>query len=96
MSYAVVIHHNFAEDTRVIPFDEYDKAKAYLHWVWEAYYNEEIDNDSYLNEAECWHEDEIAKVTWTDGCWTYFELIDISSDKPEPGFLKLENWKAYL
>lgn len=93
MNYAVIIHHNFDTDIRVITFDNYDKAKAYLHWVWETYYNEEIANGSYLDEADCWHEEELAKIAWVDKCWTYFELVE-TSDTPEEEFLKI--WRAYL
>ena len=94
MMYAVVIYHNFDADTRVTMFDNYDKAKAYLHWIWEKYYNEEIEAESHLNEADCWHQDELAKVTWDDGCYTYFELVS-PYEEPEEEFNQID-WKRYL
>ena len=94
MKYAVVICHNFDADTKVTLFDNHDKAKAYLHWVWEKYYNEEIRNNALLNEADCWHEDDLAKISWADKCYTYFELIN-PYETPEEDFECID-WKRYL
>ena len=96
IKYAVVLSHDFDADTRVTLFDEkdYDKAKAYLHWLWESYYNEEIKCGSYLNEYGCHHEDEYAQVEWEDGDRTFFELV-IAYDEPEDEFEKID-WEIYL
>ena len=79
--YAVVVVHSFEEDTPLYLFTDYEKAKRYLENLWEDYYNEEIANGSDLDEALCYHEDEYAKVTWSDGCRTEFILT--YSSKPE-------------
>ena len=39
--YAVIMIHTFDSDTPTVVFDDYEKAKAYLHWLWEDYYNTE-------------------------------------------------------
>lgn len=91
MKYTVIIRHNFDADTRVTMFDNYEKAKAQLHWIWERYYNEEISAESKLNEADCWHEDELSKVTWKDGCYTYFEIVSLYETPEMEGVIFLTN-----
>lgn len=93
--YAVTIVHSFDTDAPMVLFNdsEYDKAKAYLHWLWEDYYNTEIAEDSKLFEFGCYHEDEYAKVTWEDGECTEF-VLTYSSD-PDERFANV-NWKRYL
>lgn len=76
--FAVTITHNFDYDTRTVLFEDLARAEAYLHWWWEQYYNEEIANNSDLNEKECYHEaDCYAKVTWSDGYYTEFFLSEV-------------------
>ena len=91
--YAVVTTHSFTEKTECVLFEDYERAKAYLHWLWEDYYNEEIANASVLIEEECYHEDEYAIVTWADGCKTEFALAEVYEAKED--FQNI-NWKRYL
>lgn len=91
--YAVIMVHTFDSDTPTVLFEDYDKAKAYLHWLWETYYNTEISEGSDLNEEMCFHEDEYAKVTWADDDSTDFILTYVS--KPDEGFKNVD-WKRYI
>ena len=91
--YAVIMIHTFDSDTPTVLFDDYDKAKAYLHWLWEDYYNTELAEGSALNEEMCFHEDEYAKVTWADEDSTDFILTHIS--EPDKNFENID-WKKYL
>lgn len=75
--YVVTKTHNFDIETEAVEFTDYRKATAYLHWMWETYYNEEIDCDSNIDEENTWHEAELARVTWSDGDYTEFNLIEI-------------------
>lgn len=73
--YVVVVKHSF--DRSVAVYDcgnQYDKAKNFLRKIWEEYYNEELDNNSDLNENGCFYEEEYARITWGDGCETDFTL----------------------
>ena len=91
--YAVVTNHSFDADTPVVLFndDEYDKAKAYLLWLWKSYYTEELVEGSALETSQCSHDDEYARVTWEDGNRTEFVLTSIS--EPEAGFKDID-WKT--
>lgn len=93
--YAVITSHSFEADTPTVLFneDEYDKARAYLHWLWKEYYDTEIKEGSDLIESQCSHDDEYARVTWADGNRTEF-VLTYTSD-PEPGFKDVD-WKKYL
>ncbi len=81
MSEYVVVktHNNFSSETDAVKFTDYRKATAYLHWWWERYYNNEIAEDSDLDEEWCCHESEYARVQWSDGDYTEFNLIEILS-----------------
>lgn len=92
--WVVIMYHNFDAEIDATSFDNYDKAKAYLHWKWEKYYNEEIKADSNLNEAGCYYEDIFAKVEWEDGCVTYFELDTLREEAGDDDFEK--NWERYV
>lgn len=73
--YVVVMKHTF--DAEVVVYDcgeNYEKAKEKLNELWEEYINEEYANSSELTEEECYHEDEYARVTWSDGDYTDFTL----------------------
>ena len=74
--FVVVKTHNFDPETEATAFEDEKEAKAYLQWLWENYYDEEIANDSYLVERECYHEEDFAKIQWEDGCQTWFKLIE--------------------
>lgn len=76
--YCVVVCHNFDADTPVYLFDTYEKAVEYLQDFWQEYYNEEIANESEIDESLTFHEDEYAQVTWMDGCYTEFILTATS------------------
>ena len=91
--YAVIMVHTFDADTPTVLFEDYDKAKAYLHWLWENYYNTEIAEGSDLNENQCFHEDDYAKVAWADGDATEFILTYTS--EPEKEFEKVD-YRKYL
>lgn len=75
--YVVVKTHNFDPETEAAEFTDYCKATAYLHWMWETYLNEEIVNDSDLNEEWCYHEETYGRIQWEDGDYTEFNLIDV-------------------
>lgn len=96
--YVVVKTHNFDPETEAAEFTDYRKATAYLHWLWEDYYNEEMaendqedDDISHLDEDECYHEEAYAKVQWDNGDWTEFNLITVYP--PREGFP--DNWENY-
>lgn len=91
--YVVIKVHSFDSETETVEFDDYNKARAYLHWLWEDYYNEEIANKSDLCEDGCWHEDEIAQIEWNDGEKTEFILSEIGNPRRE--FMSV-GWKRYL
>lgn len=78
-TYIVVMVSSFDSDTPAVLFDDYNEAKAYLHWLWEDYYNIEIALGSHLIETQCFHEEEYAKVTWSDNNTTEFILTFASS-----------------
>lgn len=75
--YVVVKTHNFDPETEAAEFTDYSKAIAYLRWMWEDYYNEEIANESYLDEEKCYCEETYAKVQWDDGYYIEFNLIKV-------------------
>lgn len=89
--YVVVKTHNFDPETEAAKFDDYRKATAYLQWFWEDYYNDEMGEDSDLDEDECYHEEDYAKVQWSDGSRTEFHLIRI--DTPRKNFPS--DWERY-
>ena len=91
--YAVIMTHDFDPETQCVVFEDYDKARAYLHWILEDYYNEEIAEGSILNEHECYHEDEYAQVVWGDGCKTEFRLTYVT--EPSQRFRDVD-WKRYV
>lgn len=95
MKYTVVMSHSYDPEVIAVLFDDYDKAKAYLHWKWEDYYNAEIAEDPFirLNEELCYHEDEYARVTWEDEDYTEFILVEIS--EPDDKFANVD-WKRYI
>lgn len=94
--YVVVKTHNFDPETEATEFTDYRKATAYLHWLWEEYYNDELAEDEHrdegLDENECFHEETYAKVQWIDGDYTEFTLITIT--QPREDFP--EDWEKYV
>lgn len=90
--YVVVKTHNFDPETEAVEFTDYRKATAYLQWLWEDYYNDEIAEDTDLDEDECYHESDYAKVQWNDGNYTEFNLIAIT--EPRRDFPK--EWENYV
>lgn len=91
--YAVIQYENIEAITQDLDnafyctiFDDYEKAKAYLNWKWEDNYNEEIAAGSDFVPEECYHEDEYAKISMTDGCFTEFILTKVS--EPHKNFTK--------
>lgn len=74
MKYCVAVYHNFDVDMSVYLFDTYEKAKEYLHDLWQYYYNEELSRWSDIYEDLTYHEDDFAQIKWTDGCCTQFIL----------------------
>jgi hypothetical protein len=75
MVYYVLIINNFDGDSSLYKCKDEDEATDLLLYLWEDYYNTEIANNSYLDEAECFHEDTYAKISWIDGCHTEFIMI---------------------
>lgn len=90
--YVVVKTHNFDPETEAAQFTDYCEATAYLHWLWESYYNEEIENDSDLDEQWCYHESDYAKIQWKDGDYTEFNLIEVLPKRKEFP----EDWEKYI
>ena len=89
--YVVVKTHNFDPETEATEFNDYRKATAYLHWMWETYLNEEIANDSDLDEEWCYHEETYGRIRWKDGDYTEFNLIEVY----EPREAFPVNWEKY-
>lgn len=90
--YVVVKTHNFDIETEAAKFTDYRKATAYLHWLWEDYYNEEIACESDLDEDNCYHESDYAKVQWDDGDYTEFNLIEVLPEREDFP----EDWEKYV
>lgn len=92
--YVVIMQHNFDAETRVVYFQERDKAVAYLHWAWEDYYNTEIAEcpDSVIEE-DTYHEENYALISYKEGGITEFLLSEV--DDPLKGF-ETVNWRRYL
>lgn len=70
----VVISHSFDMDVAVYECDTDDEANDTLEELYKQYYNEEIENNSSLNEEETalYKEDGWGKITWSDGDYTRF------------------------
>ena len=92
MYYVIEVNSFDADAPLWGPFEEYRKACAFLHWLWEEYYNEEIAEGSLLNENQCFHEEGYAKVGWLDGDQTEF-ILTYGSNPPK----EFENidWEKY-
>lgn len=86
-------YQTFDPDSPLVLFDDYDKAKAYLHWLWENAYNTEMAEGSMLIEQKCWHEDELAKITWSDGDYMEFILTGVSEPNEE---FNDTDWRNYV
>ncbi len=97
MKYVVIKTHNFDVETEATEFTDYNEAVAYLHWLWEDYYSEEMAENEYLDdnygldEEECYHEETYAKVQWSNGDYTEFTLITVTP--PRDDFPA--DWKKY-
>lgn len=89
----VIMSHNFDAEIYIWEFENSEKAKAFLHWSWEDYYNTEIALESYLVESQCFHEESYAKVEWADGCYTEWNMIEGTDTIPEE-FEK--EWEKYI
>ena len=81
--FCVIMYHSFDADTPVYVFPTYEKAKKFFDRTYENYLNEEIANNSELDMDNCFHEDEFAKVTWSDGESTEFILSCTSEPEDE-------------
>ena len=90
--YVVVKTYSFDPETKAVKFDDYRKATAYLHWIWEQGYNEVMGEGSDINEEECYHEEDYAKIEWSDGGYVEFNLIEI--DAPREDFPS--DWERYV
>lgn len=90
--YVVVKIHNFDPEVEAAKFTDYDKAVAYLHWMWETYLNEEYANESDVDEEFTVHDTEYAKVQWEGGDYTEFVLIEVGA--PREDFPV--DWERYI
>lgn len=91
--WGVVVVHSFNNYSPMIIVGDLTYAKAYLHWLWEDYYNTQLAEGAELNEKECFHEESYAKITWDNGDYTEFILTyDVEVD---PRFREAD-WKKYL
>lgn len=89
--YVVVKTCRFDPETKAVKFDDYRKATAYLHWIWEQGYNEEMGEGSDIIEEECYYKEDYAKIEWFDGDYVEFNLIEI--DAPMEDFPS--DWERY-
>ena len=89
--YAVSVFTTWGYDNPVTLFENYDEAIDYLQWLWEDYYNDEIVAQSRMNESECWHEENEAKLTWADGNTLHITLTYVT--KPDAKFY--EKYRQY-
>ena len=79
MKYAVVITYSFNGDVPVYLFDNYDKAKEYLHDFWQDGYNAELAESTIgVDEEKTYHEDDYAIITWNDGDYMEYILTFVS------------------
>ena len=92
--YAVVTQNNYDGDMRIVYFEDYDKAVAYLHWAWEDFLNTEIAEcpDSIIEE-DTYHENTYALISYKEGDVTEVFLNEI--DSPFKEFNEVD-WKRYL
>lgn len=94
--YIVIVKHSFDEETPAYPFNDYDKARAYLHKLWEDFYNTEIEeNEENLNKKECYHEDEYAKIKWNNDNDDQTEFILTRNYPYDKAFFE-GDWQRYL
>ena len=92
--YAVIITYNFDPETKCYLIEDYDKAKAYLHWLWEEAYNEEIAENTCLNDDLCFHtEEDYAQIEWMNQDREEF-ILTLVSELPEK--FETVDWKRYL
>lgn len=91
--YAVTIIHSFDPDVETVSFEDYDTARAYLHWIWEDYYNTEIKEVDDFNKEDSYHEECYAKISYYNGDKTEFILSGIS--EPDERFEDI-NIERYL
>lgn len=91
--YVVVKTYNFDLETEAAKFDDWCKAKAYLHWLWEDTYNTEIaDDPSLVDESECYHCATYAKIQFSDGDAIEFFLVEVEKERPDfPS-----DWERYV
>ena len=92
--YVFVKTNNFDETRECTGFATLEEAQAYLHWYWEDYVNDEYANGSELAHGDTYHENNYAKVTWTDGCVTEFRVIQMTKKREE--FAELKEWGKYI
>lgn len=79
MKCAVVVYHSFDEDCPVYPFDDFEKAKEYLHDMWQYSYNQELANSiTPIDEEETYHEEYFAQIKWIDGDFMQYILTGTS------------------
>lgn len=81
--YIVTKTHNFDPETEATAFETREEAEKYLQWVWEDYVRREIAEESDLVMKECYHEEDFAKVQWTDGCQTWFHLFETTPPRAD-------------
>ena len=86
--FAVIETYNFDPTASVCLFQEEEEAVAYLQWLWEDCYNEELANGNELDESECWHEDDYAQIKWLGaaGETAFFQIVDVTP--PLKGFVR--------
>lgn len=91
--YVVVKTYSFNSETEAAKFDDYRKAKAYLHWLWEDTYNTEIANDpSWVDESECYHDETYARIQFSDGDAIEFFLVEVEKERSDfPS-----DWERYV
>ena len=79
MKYAVVVTYSFNGEMPVYLFDDYDKAKQYLHDMWQYCCNVELAESFVpIDELETYHEDDYAQIRWTDDGVQRFTLTATS------------------
>ena len=82
MKYVVVTTCSFITDAVACEFDDYEKAKEYLHDIWQDHYNMALaENIVGVDEKTTYHQDDYAVIRWDDDDCIEFHLTYIREPK---------------
>lgn len=95
MKYIVVKSYSFDPETKAYDFDDYKKAKAFLHWWWEDDLNTELaENTNDVDEEFTIHEEDFARIEYIGGEYIQFVLVKLENSLPEE--FENSDWSRYL